>query len=172
MPSTFFDELTTSSTTAKRALGSVVVADGCRYMYVQVHASSTSALAANSACYLYAAGTDYVVNSQATLANGNLFVGISVGTIAAGSCGWVLIGGPDTAQINDASSVSTIPSGSIVYGCSTDKSVALVVVGSATTSYLNYRPVATTTAATVSSTSTPRTVTVIVTGSIYSGVGA
>lgn len=135
-------------------------AGGNTYVYVQVHASSTSAIAAYSACYRYAAATPWVVNSVATLLLGNLFTGIGIGDIAKGSYGWVLYSGDTTSYIDEASTATTMPAGAPVYPCSTDKAVACVLAGTSANKFIiGYLPIGFTTAATVSSVSTVKTVT-------------
>lgn len=137
-----FGQLTESSTTQKITLGEKRVEHGKTYRYVQVHASSTSAVAAGTALYLYNSATPWVGNTTATLARAALtFIGVGIGAIAVDSYGWVQTGGEcDTIKVNNASTVSTLVDYAM-YGCSTDGAITMLAPQAVSTlsSYLGFR---------------------------------
>lgn len=141
-------------------LGMEVEKDGIGYRLIQVHASGT-ALKAYAAAYVYATGTDHVVTAvNTTTTNLNLFVGVATCAIAAGSYGWVIIKGLATVFNQDASSATTQPTGSAVYGGSASECVTWDDVFQAASSAsvcAGMRIIGEIATGSVSSTSVPRT---------------
>jgi len=157
MSGEIFNDIEAVTSDLKVPLGTPREYNGKKYRYCQLHASSVSAGAENSAMYTYASITPWVLNTTATLARANAFAGVCTVTVPKGYYFWLLVEANKVA-INTNTSTSgagTIAVDTTVYGCSTDAAITSLAVAAVSTvsAYLGYMPLGRTLASEVSSTS-------------------